>query len=71
MRLLRLTATALLALTVLYGNGNPSCPRDGSDAWFTGKTVVPQDPPYALLFEYQCTQYMHKFWSVDAPGSVR
>ncbi len=63
-------ALILAALLVLMGNGNPTCPRDGEQAWFTGRTRIPNDPPYEMLYQYECYTWQHKFWSVNAPGTV-
>lgn len=66
---LRVLLFALLLL--LVGNGNPRCPRDGSESMWTGKTGMTKSPPAQQIYEYSCFQWQHKFWSVDAPGTVR
>ena len=58
-------------LLVLAGNGNPKCPRDGSDSMWTGKSEMTKSPPAQMVYQYSCMQWQHKFWSVDAPGTVR
>lgn len=68
MRKLLLAVALVLAL---MGSGNPRCPRDGSDSIWTGKAETTQSPPYQMVYQYQCMQWQHKFWSVSAPGTVR
>ena len=63
-----LVVAGLLAL--LTGNGNPVCPRDGEQTWWTGMTRIPRDPPYEMLYQYECYTWQHKFWSNQLPGSV-
>lgn len=66
----RLIQGAVL-LALLSGNGNPLCPRDGSGSMWTGKTEMSKTPPAQMYYQYECFQWQHKFWSVDAPGTVR
>ena len=68
MKKLLLAVALVLTLT---GNGNPRCPRDGSDSMWTGKSGMTKSPPAQQMYEYSCFQWQHKFWSVDAPGTVR
>lgn len=69
MRKLIAVITLAVAL-VLAGNGNPSCPRDGSTTSWAGRTAMSQDPPYEMMYQYRCTQWGHLFWSSYAPGTV-
>ena len=65
------TLLLAVALVLVAGNGNPRCPRDGSDSMWTGKSGMTKSPPAQMVYEYSCFQWQHKFWSVDAPGTVR
>lgn len=64
----RLLLCLLLAATP---SGNPACPREGSDTVWTGKVETAKDPPYELVYEYSCVEWMHKFWSNVAPGTEK
>ena len=62
---------AVAFVLALVGNGNPRCPRDDSESMWTGKSGMTKTPPVQMVYEYSCFQWQHKFWSVDAPGTVR
>ena len=68
---MKLRVLLLAFVLLLMGNGNPSCPRDGSQSMWTGKSEMTQSPPAQMVYQYSCFQWQHKFWSVDAPGTVR
>lgn len=73
-RLLLAILTALLLLTpfllldLLAYNGNPPCPRDRTDSFWTGKTSVSERGE--MLYGYKCLLYSHFYWSLDRPGSL-
>lgn len=42
---------------------SPTCPEDGSGAYFTGRTRTSDSGK--LMKEYRCNRYSHLFWASD------